>query len=347
MQMSEARPRGRGARAPKAATIYDVARAAGVSHQTVSRYLTGFQGIRPETRSRVERAIEELKYRPNMTARSLKASRSHRIGALAYDLHEVGPSKTVQAASEAARKAGYVLDIVSLDPTNVGDFASAIALLNQSDFAGIMAGAPTDELRAVLDTAPFAVPVVLETEEEAGPGVAETPSIRGMRMLTEHLIELGHRRIVHLAGPQNWVAARNRAWGYRRTMEDAGLHPQQVDGGGWSAAGGYAALMCEPHDDDVTAYVAANDHLALGALQALHQRGRSVPADVSVVGFDDVPEAAYFLPPLTTIHQDYDALGRSWIHALLDLLGEPHAAAPDTSVITLVQRASSGVRRRS
>jgi DNA-binding LacI/PurR family transcriptional regulator len=329
----------------KRATIYDVARAAEVSHQTVSRFLSGFAGIRPETRTRVERALSELNYRPNMTARSLKASTSHRIGALAYDLYEVGPNKIVQAESQAARDAGYVLDIVSLDPFKEDEFGAAIDLLNQNDFAGILANAPTDQLRRVLEQTQFSVPLFLDNEPEEfeNESQVEGSSATGTRMVVEHLVALGHRRILHLTGPQQWVVARNRGWAYRSCMQNHKLVPEELVGTSWSAAEGFRAMQGFDLDPGITAIVADNDQLALGVLRSLSERGVRVPADVSVVGFDDIPEAEFFIPPLTTIRQDYEKIGRRAVQSLLGMFGAAtEAVDPNTTAVSLVVRASSG-----
>jgi LacI family transcriptional regulator len=300
---------------PKAATIYDVARLAGVSHQTVSRHLAGFEGIRPATRQRVEAAIVELGYRPNLTARSLATARSHRIGALVYEMLEVGPSTVVQGASEAAREAGYLLDIVSLhlgrNHEDAEAIDSAIRLLDQQDLAGIIATVPTDGLRRAVESAPFVVPVVIDAEPDVtDAGAPSSVSSVGTRLLAEHLIGLGHTRILHVSGPEEWVVARNRRSTFRSVVEERGLTPLPAVEGDWSAATGFRAAQRVTPESGITAILADNDQLALGVLRALSERGIRVPEEVSVVGFDDIPESEYFIPPLTTVHVDFPLLGR-------------------------------------
>src|SRR6476620_11774752 len=185
------------------ATIYDVAEAAGVSHQTVSRLLRGFKGIRPETRARVETAIAELQYRPNPAARSLKNGRTHRIGVLTHDLTEVGPSKIIDGASHGAHDAGYLLDVVSIDPRDPHAIEQAIQILRQQELAGVMVFSAADAVAAAIEPAGFAVPVVVDAElEEAQYAAPATPNGRGSEMLVEHLFRLGHRNFLHLAGPR-------------------------------------------------------------------------------------------------------------------------------------------------
>jgi DNA-binding LacI/PurR family transcriptional regulator len=332
------------ARSRRVATIYDVAKAAEVSHQTVSRLLKGDSGIRPENRVRIERALKELDYRPNLAARSLATNRSRRIGALVYELQEVGPSKIVQAASDAAREAGYLLDIVSLDPEDDRAIAEAVALLAQQDFAGILAFAPTDRLNQVMASSTFTVPLHVETESDdllSGP----TTSLNGhaLGLITEHLLELGHRRLFHVAGPSAWLSARNRTAAYHRALEARGLESIGTVNGDWSAASGYRAGLQIPADSGVTAAVVSNDQMALGVLRSLSVRGVAVPAEVSVVGFDDIPESAYFSPPLTTVRLDFRCQGRSALKKLLTLIGDADALPEPVTVLPeLVIRSSSG-----
>ena len=150
----------------KAATIYDVAQAAGVSHQTVSRFLKGFEGIRPETREKVVRALDELGYRPNLTARSLKSGRSHRIGALTHEISQVGPSRIAEGANAAAREAGYVLDLISLDVRNPRAIEESLELITQHDLAGVLALASTDEMTQAFETTEFRVPAYIDAEAD-------------------------------------------------------------------------------------------------------------------------------------------------------------------------------------
>lgn len=302
----------------RAATIYDVAEAAGVSHQTVSRLLRGFKGIRPETRARVEAAIAELQYRPNPAARSLKNGRTQRIGALTHDLTEVGPSKALDGASHGAHDAGYLLDVVSIDPRDPNAIEQAIQILRQQELAGVMVFAAADALAAAVEHAGFAVPVIVGAEVDEAPHAAPvTPSGRGVELLVEHLFGLGHRNFLHVAGPGEWIAARNRNVAYTRALKARGLISCGVLEGDWSAVSGYEAGQRVPLDGSVTAVLAGNDQMALGIIRAITERGVRVPEDLSVVGFDDMPEAAYFRPSLTTVSLDFDRGGRAAIARLI------------------------------
>lgn len=327
----------------KAATIYDVAQAAGVSHQTVSRFLTGFEGIRPETRQRVIRALDDLGYRPNLTARSLKSGQSHRIGALTHEISQVGPSRIVEGASIAARDAGYVLDIVSLDTRNPRAIEESLALITQHDLAGVLALAVTDEMTRAFEATAFRVPVYVASESDAAEDDPRGVLSRvGIPTLIRHLADLGHRRLVHIAGPIIWSAARNRIRAYESAIESQGLHSGGILHGDWSAASGYSAIAELTELPDATAFVVANDQMALGAMLALKERGLRIPEDVSIVGVDDIPEAAYFDPPLTTLRNDFEGQGRAAVSQLLTRIGHRNVVPVAVPPPLLIARRSSG-----
>ena len=322
------------------ATIYDVARAARVSHQTVSRFLKGFEGIRPETRLRVITALEELEYRPNLNARSLTTGRSHRIGALTHDLSQVGPSKILEAATDAARDAGYLLDVMTLDVRDTAHIKESIDLMMQRDLAGVLALASTDEVAQAFASTVFPVPVWIETDhDEIGPA---PQSAIGYDELLSHLADLGHKHVLHIAGPIGWIASRNRIREYEKAATRLGMTSHGVIHGDWSARSGYAAVMSLPDPIEVTAIVATNDQSALGAILALTERGYGVPEDVSVTGVDDVPEAAFYRPPLTTLRLDFASQGRGAVEQLLARIEGRVPPAPPPHDSTLLERQSSG-----
>ncbi|NQX29964.1 substrate-binding domain-containing protein [Microbacteriaceae bacterium VKM Ac-2854] len=328
-------------------TIYDVAALAGVSHQSVSRFVKGTT-IRDATREAIEAAIEELGFRPNQTARALATNRSDRLGALVYQLHELGPNRIVAGATRAAREAGYLLDIVSLDPENDHEIARAIELLEGQQLAGVFAMAPTLRIREALAAIEHRVPFLIDSEPlyDATPGTESLNTI-GARLATQHLIDLGHRRILHVSGPGEWISAINRSAVYRETMERAGLEPLPVVEGDWTAASGYATLHSLPDPLDVTAIFVANDQMAMGVLRALWERGVAVPTDVSVIGFDDVPESEFTVPPLSTMRLDFAERGRAAVQELVGSVegrvGAAHATA-NPEEVSLVARASTARR---
>jgi DNA-binding LacI/PurR family transcriptional regulator len=328
------------------ATIYDVAKRAGVSHETVSRVLRGNIGVKPKNRERVEAALADLSYRPNATAKALATRRSRRLGAMVYDLVEAGPGQFVEGATEAAREAGYLLDIVSVRSVGNGDVEAAIALLNQPDLAGIIAFTPTDQSREALAKTTFRIPVFFETEPEDDLGAgAMSLNGRGVGLVVMHLVELGHTRILHVAGPEGWVSARNRLRAYERGMKAAGLEPLPVvTSGSWSAASGYEAASRIGDESLPTAIIAGNDQIAMGLLLALHERGVRVPDDVSVVGFDDVAESGFTIPPLTTVHIDFAQAGLRAVRSLVREIedGFPSDVSDEVAVsVRLVERSST------
>lgn len=340
--------RGDSAGPVKPPTLYDVAALAGVSHQTVSRVVKGQTNIRLDLRERVEDAIETLKYKPNLAARSLATSKAHRIGALVYEILEVGPTKIMQGASAGAREAGYLLDIVSLDPRDHRAIEQAIALINQNDLAGILVFAPTDPVIQALEKVQFAVPVYVETEANERINSSEpTPNELGMRALVDHLSDLGHERYFHISGPLEWLAARGRLRGYETELERFGHTSLGTSEGNWTSESGYDAAMRMPLDG-VTAVVVGNDQMSLGVIAALQDRGVRVPEDISVVGFDDIPESRYFRPSLTTVRLDFDKQGRIAINRLLNMI-DPEQGSEALSPLRpelLVRDSSGPVRSR-
>lgn len=312
----------------RAPTIYDVAKLAHVSHQTVSRYLKGYEGIRPETRERVEKALFALDYRPNLTARSLATSKSHRIGALTHEIEQVGPSKILQGASRGAREAGYLLDIVSFDPHDENDIQRALQIADSSDLAGIIAFASTDSVVDAFAGAGFLVPWFIAGEDDDSRGDHEvTRNGQGVGLLIDHLADLGHVRLLQIAGPSAWISARNRRHAFDVATAKRGLVEVATAFGDWSPESGYRAALTLPLDQGATALVVANDQMALGAIRALTERGLSIPDDMSVVGFDDIPEAPFFQPPLTTVGLEFDLQGRLAFRQILDLIEGPGPAS--------------------
>ncbi|MEG3614113.1 LacI family DNA-binding transcriptional regulator [Isoptericola haloaureus] len=329
----------------KPPTIYDVAKAAGVSHQTVTRYLRGYEGIRPATRDRVVAALEELDYRPNLTARSLTTGRSHRIGALTHEIDKHGPSNIAQGAAAAARRAGYVLDIFTLDMSDPRSIRDTLKMLRQHDLAGILALTSTDAMTRAIEAAKFTVPVYLGGEPDETPTEHSELTGIGFPALVDHLAGLGHRSFLHIAGPATWPAARNRTQAYEEAVAARGLRSAGVLPGDWTARSGHDAVAALGEDLDATAIVAANDQMALGAMLALRRRGLSVPGDVSVTGVDDIPDAAYFAPPLTTLRVDFAAQGRNIVDGLLAQIDGRPPVRSITPHSELVVRESTGPAR--
>ena len=326
----------------KSPTLYDVATRAGVSHQTVSRVVKGETNIRADLRERIEAAILELGYKPNMAARALASTRRTRIAAVVYDFLEIGPSRILKGASDQAKDAGFLLDIVSLDPSDASTLEGALAVLDPRDLAGVLVIAPSDPVIALIEQVGFSGPVYIEPEA-TGVDLATTPN-PATAVLVNHLLALGHRRFFHVAGPLAWVAARARDNTYLSMLRDAGAESLGTLSGDWSSASGYRAAQSVPLDAGITAIVAGNDQMALGVMAALADRGVNVPADISVAGFDDIPESSYFRPALTTVRLDFEQHGRVIMGRLLAQIAGLERPAQELPVPELIVRNSTGPR---
>jgi DNA-binding LacI/PurR family transcriptional regulator len=303
---------------PQPPVMADVAVLAGVSHQTVSRVLNDHPNVRAETRSRVLAAIRQLDYRPNSAARALVTKRSQTLGVISFDTTLYGPASMLYGIEQAARDAGYFISIVSLRSMDRGSLLDAVDRLRDQAVEGIVVIAPQTSAAGVMAQAAVGVPLV-----GAGCGLNEQvpmvaiDHVAGGAAATRHLLDLGHRTVHHVTGPLTWFDAVGRVNGWRSVLEEAGAPIPEILVGDWSARSGYAAGQRLAADPSVTAVFCANDHMALGLLRALHEAGRRVPADISVVGFDDIPEASFFTPPLTTVRQDFGELGRRSLDLLI------------------------------
>lgn len=326
------------------AVMADVARLAGVSHQTVSRVLNEHPRVRPDTRDRVLRAIAQLGYRRNAMARGLASRRSRVLGVVSFDTILFGPASTLLGIERAARAADYGVSIVTMERVDRASVLSAANILADQGVDGVIIIAPQVSAAAALQSLPsgLAAVAVEAGKDSALPSVA-VDQIAGAQLAVHHLLGLGHRTVWHIAGPSDWLEARDRIEGWRRALAEAGSSVPPVLVGDWSARSGYAAGQALSRQAGVSAVFAGNDQMALGLLRALHERGIQVPDDVSVVGFDDIPEAGFLLPPLTTVRQDFDEVGRRSMALLLDLLETRHGAVATPAVVppTLVLRQST------
>ncbi|MGV8966737.1 MAG: LacI family DNA-binding transcriptional regulator [Cellulomonas sp.] len=309
---------------PRPPAMSDVARVAGVSHQTVSRVLNDHSKVRPETRDRVLEAIAALGYRRNIAARALVTRRSGTIGVVTTGLPYFGPTSTLIAVEEAAREAGYFVSIATLAGIDARNVGKAVEYFLGQAVEGIIVIAPHGDVRDAL--VPFAdqIPLVMIASEPSPGFSLHTMSVDqelGARLATRHLLELGHRDVVHLAGPLDWIDARTRIVGWRAELEAAGVVPSTPIVGDWSAERGYDVGRTMVRDGLPTAVFTANDQLALGLLHAFAEGGVAVPRDVSVVGFDDIAGAAHFTPPLTTVRQEFAELGRRCLNLLVAAMG--------------------------
>jgi DNA-binding LacI/PurR family transcriptional regulator len=325
--------------------MVDVARLAGVSHQTVSRVLNNHPNVRVETARRVRAAIAELGYRPNRAARALVTGRSQLLGVVALNTTLYGPASLLTAFERAAGNAGFAVSVGSVGSVGSLDRQSISAVIERhldQRVAGIVAIAPVASAAEAMDGLTAEVPLVtIDGDPQRTTAGVTVDQAAGARAATQHLLDAGHRTVWHVSGPADWFDSAGRVSGWEATLRDAGAEVPPVLPADWSAASGYRVGQTLARIPEVTAVFAANDHLALGILRALHERGLRVPDDISVVGFDDVPEAGYFIPPLTTVRPDFHAVAE---RALSLLLLQIEAGTPSAELHTLapalVQRGS-------
>ena len=329
-------------------TMADVAALAGVSHQTVSRVLNDLPVVREDTRARVLAAAEELGYRRNILARALATKKTRLLGIVAFGTAWYGPAATLLGIQQAARDARYFVTVAGLDSLNEESLREAVDVLSGYSPDGFVVVTLGQSVSRVLAEMSVDAPLVTVGSERGTPDIPAVGIDQelGARLATEHLLQLGHRTAHQLAGPDTWLEAEARLSGWRDCLRERGAPVPAVTRGDWSAASGYRAAQELLRKPDVTAVFVANDYMALGLLAACRDAGVRIPEDLSVVGFDSTPQSEFFAPPLTSILQDFQAVGRTSIDVLLDLV-EERGAPPARSVITpsLVTRSSAGAPR--
>jgi DNA-binding LacI/PurR family transcriptional regulator len=329
----------------RAPNIRDVARVAGVSYQTVSRVLNDSTQIRPETRDRVRMAIDELGYRPNQAARALVTSRSRTIGVLAAQTVHYGPQTSIQAIETAAREAGYRLSITNITSNDYASIKSGLDYLLSQAVEALIILAPQVRVFEAINDLQVGVPFV--SLEASGADTSHSlwvDQVLGARLATRHLIDLGHTDVVHIAGPQDWIEAEARMQGFLRELSDADLQTRAPILGDWTASFGYYAGLELLRYRDFTAAFIGNDQMALGFMHACREWGLSVPGDISIVGFDDIPESAHFAPPLTTVRQNFTEIGRRAVALLLGELRGDTDLSHDPVQPELIVRSSTAPR---
>jgi DNA-binding LacI/PurR family transcriptional regulator len=321
----------------------DVARLAGVSQKTVSRVVNNERYVSEALREKVLRAAAELGFRPNTAARALITGRFQRIGVVSLGSALYGPASMLVALERATRAAGLSFMVANTPEGQPEAIQDSIDWLLAQGVDGIILSEPKDEGQRLRPDA--GVPIVSLGRASGLPderlALARGRTAASCREAVEHLLDLGHERVWHAAGPQDWWEGRERLEGWAEAHRARGIEPPPPLEGDWTPAGGYAAGLALP--PDATAVFCANDDTAIGLSRALHEAGRRVPEDVSLVGFDDIPAAAYLSPPLTTVQQDFAGDAAHALDVLLRLLPgadlpEPEAPAPRRR---LVVRAST------
>ena len=337
----------------RAVVLADVAAAAGVSSQTVSRVLNGERWVAEATRARVLEAAQRLNYRPNRAARTLATQRSRSLGVVGLDEALFTSVSPLISFERAARAAGYNLNVASVTDMDERSIGAAFDTLSELSVDGVLMAAPGEDVVEPLRRFSRRVPTVaVEVGPSAGVPTVGLDQRGAARSAVEHLLSLGHQRIGHVSGPLSRLESRERLEGWREALHAAGVCAPDPWPGDWSPESGYAAGLrylqqCDIEARDVTAVFVACDRMALGFMRALHVRGVRIPDEVSVVGFDDVPDAAYFTPALTTVRQSFTEIGEACLDLLLARMADPDGPPEHRTVGTrLVVRESTASRCR-
>lgn len=330
-------------------TIRDVAAAAGVSYQTVSRVINNRPDVAEETRRRVWQVIEELGYQPSAIARGLVSKRTYTLGLITADFSDYFFTQVIVGAEAEARKQGYFFMLCSTE-RNPDDEPEYLRLLTEREVDGILFARPSTEedSRHILSLIQQGVPLVTTAYWLPGEKltVVDVDNVDGGLQATECLIKRGHRRIGMITGPAGWKSVNDRTEGYKLALSKAGIpfDASLVEYGDWSYQSGYEAMQrLLAKAPQITALFAQNDQMAIGAMRALREAGRRIPDDVALVGYDDIPAAAYCDPPLTTIRQPMQQVGKVATHLLIELINDPDAERKEVLLKTeLIRRGTCG-----
>jgi DNA-binding LacI/PurR family transcriptional regulator len=325
-------------------TIKDVAQAAGVSTQTVSRVINKFCYVSPETRQRVEAVVDQLGYRPSTLARSLSQQRSYTLGIVTFGLKHIGPSRTLNGIADKADELGYMLLMKELEHLDTNRIEDVIDSLLARQVDGIIWVAPEiDDSHTWVDERMemFPVPVLfLAMRARKGIPSVTIDNYQGAVMAVQHLLDCGRKKIGHISGPRGWWEAKERKRGWSKTLEAAGVDAseQRCAEGNWSSASGERAfIQLMGSYPDMDAVFAANDQMALSVLREASRQGIKIPEQLAVVGFDNIAESAFFYPSLTTISQDLQLLGEQAVQNIVEMIQARQGNQPVIAQSRLIQ----------
>ena len=327
----------------RAPDMGDVATLAGVSKQTVSRALSNHPNVTARTRAKVEAAVAQLGYRRNAAASMLSSGRSRIIGVVSMPTMNYSSAVIGYGMERAARAAGYSVSVATTTSLAPESIADSMARLAEQAVEGIVLAVPVIAGSAATEEISRRIPTVtIDGSRSASTQVVAVDQLAVGRLATEHLLEIGHRTVWHVAGPAEWVEAGERETGWREALAAAGRDAPPIVRGDWSPESGYQAGLLLARMPEVTAVFVASDEMAFGLIRALHEQGRRVPRDVSVVGVDDIALAAYCSPALTTVAQPFEEIGRLAVDHLLGYIADP-ATTPDPTTISpaLIVRGST------
>ncbi len=308
-------------------TIKQVAKATGVSTQTVSRVINDRPDVAPDTRERILKTINELGYQPSALARSLIQQRSYTLGVVTAGLRYIGPSRTLSGITSAAEEADYSLLLKELPRFDAEDVGPIFQGLLSHHVDGIIWAVPeVGENRNWINQQSFnlKLPIVYITmEPKEITATVSVDNYLGGRMAMAHLLEQGYRSIGHISGPMDWWEARQRMLAWKDALRESGVEAKEEHWaeGNWSSASGVQAVekLFEQYPAMDSIFV-ANDQMALGVIQVANQKGLKIPEDLGIVGFDDIPESAFFNPPLTTVQQDQYTVGKVAVEEVIKII---------------------------
>jgi DNA-binding LacI/PurR family transcriptional regulator len=323
-------------------TIYDIAKTAGVSHMTVSRYLR-FNGerTRNDPRERIKAAIAELDYRPNLAARAMRTTRTGRLAILFPSGSAASSVHMLAGATEAAREAGYQVDAITLAGSSAERSERMLELAEAGLFEGLLALTPLESERQAQIASRVPVVVGAEYDNEMR-GIGDLADASPVAEIIETLASQGHRTFLHIAGDRSYTTVRSREQAFLETIDRLGLESAGTVAGSWLAETSHEAVLALPHDNRVTAIIASNDHLAAAAIHAAIERGWRVPEDLSVAGWDNNPLGEWLSPTLTTVKVDYEELGRRSMAKLLAAMRDEAEPSYSEPVAAVVWRNSTG-----
>lgn len=329
-------------RREKRPTMIDVARAAGVSHQTVSRYLRFSGGLKPATVSSIEKAIAELDYRPNLVARSMRTRRTGRLAIVVPTL-SFNPSRMLSGAGAVANGAGFLLDVISFEGDPLEREQRLLEMLDAGQVEGVLSIAPLGQ--ALRGRIRADVPVIVTNDfDDDMRWSGEHTDASVMRQIVERLAALGHRRLFHVSGDLTFPSARARRAAYLDAVDALGLESAGTfDEGDWSGATGVRAVESLSAESPPTALTCGNDLIATAVIHAADARGWRVPDDLSVIGWNDDAPSAFLRPPLTSVSVDLEEVGARAMRRLVSVLREePESTAADAALSHVVWRRSVG-----
>ncbi|GAA3428831.1 LacI family DNA-binding transcriptional regulator [Streptosporangium sandarakinum] len=335
--------RSAGGDAVRPPAMADVARVAGVSPQTVSRTLSGHPSVQESTRAKVLAAVDQLGYRKNNAARVLSSGRSRSIGVVMLRTVFYSRVTLMYGIESAAQEAGYSVSAATTDCLDTSAIEDALSRLTDQGVDGVILAVPLMHVSRRIEQLTRSVPTVtIDGSRTPATEVVAVDQSLAARLATRHLLDLGHETVWHVAGPGEWLEAASRTRGWRDTLEAEGrVVPPELEGD-WSPESGYRNGLILGRIPDVTAVFVASDEMAFGVVRALHELGRRVPDDISVVGVDDIALASYCSPPLTTVAQPFADMGALAVHHLVRHLNDPDAAPEPAAVEpALVVRAST------